>query len=335
MKKCVVAIGGGNGTAITLRALKFYQNQIKISAVVSVSDSGGSSGMLRSTYKVLPPGDILRAILGLSSYEYKVLRQIFYENRITVLSKFNSNSKEDRGPNLGNLFLTLLAREDGDYIRAIRAFEEILKCVGQVYPSTLESNDLCVELNDGTRIKGEAKIDRPDFNRSKKIARAWIEPEVSAYSEALEQITGADYVILGPGSLYTSIIPNLLVKGLSEALKKTKARLIYIVGKGYELKGETGPERLSGFVNTLRKYLPRDLDAVIYHQDEKLSAVEQEHYHKKSWAPVALDPENVKGTKKLIPADIMDEQGAGSPEKLGQVLNGVIAEYHFGCNSQN
>lgn len=323
-KKRVVAIGGGNGTSITLRALKAYQDKIAISALVSSSDSGGSSGALRKLYEVLPPGDILRAIVALSAYEYQVVRSIFYENRITGLSRFNEDLKPGSNPNIGNLLLTLLAREDGDYIRAIRTLEEILKCVGQVYPSTLEMNDLGVELSDGTLVKGEAEIDRPRFDRSKKIVRAWLSPEVSTYGEALEQIASADYVILGPGSLYTSIIPNLLVKGITQALEKTKARLIYIVGKGYEMEGETGPEWLSGFVNTLRKYLPRDLDAVIYHQNAQLSAAEKEYYNKKHWAPITLDPENVSGAKKLISADIIDEQGAGSPDKLGQVLNNLM-----------
>ncbi len=312
IKKKVVAIGGGNGTALTLRGLKAYLDKLELSAVVAVTDSGGANGELSRRLKVLPSADILRAVLALSPYDYKLLHKIFRDNRFS-----EGNFK---GHYLGNLFLMLTAKEENDYVRSVRHLEEAVEACGRVYPSTLQFTTLCVELNDKTQLRGEAEIDRPTYDRSKKIVRAWISPEVEAYRESIAQIKSADYVILGPGSLYTSIIPNLLPQGVSAALQESRAKLLYVVGKGYELEGETGPETLSGMVNTLRSYLLRDLEAVIYHRNSALSEIEKEHYTKKRWAPLQLDPENVQGCKKLIPAQIMDERGAGSPEKIAASL---------------
>ncbi|MBI4135284.1 YvcK family protein [Candidatus Uhrbacteria bacterium] len=312
LRKRVVAVGGGNGTAITLRGLKVHQDKLKLSAVVAMTDSGGANGELSRRFRVLPSADILRAVLALSPYDYKLLHKIFRDNRFS--------EGDFKGHYLGNLFLMLAVKEENDYVRSVRYLEAAVEACGRVYPATLGMTKLCVELEDGSKVEGEAEIDRPTYERSKKIMRAWLFPEVEAYREAIAQIKSADYVILGPGSLYTSIIPNLLAQGMSAALQNSKAKLIYVVGKGYELEGETGPEDLSGMVSTLRGHLPRDLDAVIYHHDAALSETEKEHYTKKRWAPLKLDPENVQGCKKLIPADIMDERGAGSPEKIGREL---------------
>lgn len=316
----VVAVGGGNGTSLTLRALKEYRDHLDIAAMVSVSDSGGSSGALRKKYGVLPPGDILRAILALSSYDYPTLRALFYETRLESLAGLAADVAGVRLHNLGNLLLTFLAQEWGDYVKAIRACEEALHTVGQVYPATTVLHDLCAELSDGTVIVGEDAIDCPRYDRSKKIVRAYLTPEVPIFNEVAKRVARAECIVFGPGSLYTSILPNLLVNGMSEALASSAAKLVYVIGKGYELEGETGPDTLSGFVKALRSYLPRDLSAVIYHDTATLTNKEQTYYNEKHWAPILLDPENVAGVAQLLAADIMDEQGKGDPVKIGVAL---------------
>lgn len=323
-RKSVIVIGGGNGTALTLRGLKKYNDQLDLAAVVSVSDSGGSSGALRKKYGVLPPGDILRAILALSAYDYPILRELFYETRLKSGSELTNPAAPGRGPNLGNLLLAFLAKETGDYVQAIRICEEALKTVGRVYPATTHLHDLCAELSDGTVIVGEDALDRPRYERSLKISRAYLAPAVPVLAEAAELIARANCIVFGPGSLYTSIVPNLLVQGMPEALAASPAKLVYVVGKGYELQGETGPEALSGFVQALRQYLPRDLASVIYHCTATLTAKEQAYYAEKRWAPITLDPKEVQSGGQLIAADLMDEQGKGDPDKIGVALSRFI-----------
>src|SRR3989338_10367595 len=176
-KKRVVAIGGGNGSAIALEALKQHRDIFDISAVISMSDSGGSSGRLRQEFNTLPPGDILRAILSLSLSDYPVLRKIFYSNRFSGAGKLAEH-------NLGNLFLTLAGKYAGDFMSAVRALEQSVEAVGHVYPATLDQTDLCVELENGQIIKTEAAIDMPNYDRSLKIKKAWLEPAWQIYSEA-------------------------------------------------------------------------------------------------------------------------------------------------------
>ena len=210
----VVVIGGGNGSSITTQALKQNIKLFDFSTVVTMSDSGGSSGRLREEFKTLPPGDILRAVLAMSVYDYEILRKIFNKTR------FNSVGKLD-GHNLGNLFLVLAEQYGGEYIQVIRALEQAVEAVGRVYPVSLDKTDLVVELDNGKIVKKEGTIDRPDYNKNLKIKRAWLEPEAKIYEEAGRVIKKADYIIIGPGSLYCSIVATLLPVGIKKAIEKS------------------------------------------------------------------------------------------------------------------
>lgn len=318
MTKKIVVIGGGNGSATTINALKQHRDEFEISAVISMSDSGGSSGRLRQEFKTLPPGDILRAILAMSPHDYKFLKSIFYKPRFENVGKLDKH-------NLGNLFLVLSEQYSGDYMAPIRALEQSLQAVGKVYPVTLEQTDLVVELDNGDIVRTEGVIDRPDYDRQHKIKKAWLEPEGEIFPDAKKVIEEADYIIIGSGSLYCSIIAALLPKGVKEAIANSSAKLIYTVGNAYEIDGETGPEELSGFVRQLQDYLPRKLDAIIYNNYE-LNEVERKNYGEKDWATFTADLENLAGYN-IIQGDYEKEEGKGaglSPVKLGNLLKDYI-----------
>jgi uncharacterized cofD-like protein len=314
MKKKIVSIGGGNGTAATIRALKKNFEQFEISAVVSTADSAGSSGKLREEFDIPPPGDILRAILAMSPYGYRMLKPIFYKNRFTT--------KELAGHNLGNLFLTLVTKYQGSLVESIRALEVAVAAYGHVYPVTLKGGHLHVELTNGEVVKGESNIDRPNYDRKHKISKAWLEPEVVAYQNAKEVIENADCVILSPGSLYTSLVATLLPQGIKQAIAKSSARIIYIPGDSYELKGETGPEKLSDFVKTLEQYLPRKIDMVIYN-NHKLDELQKKRYAERDWGGFEMDIDNLPD-HYVVGADYESGTGGLSPVKLGEILRRAI-----------
>ncbi len=315
MKKKVVVIGGGNGSAIVLCALKKFIDQLDLSAVISMSDSGGSSGKLRREFKTLPPGDIMRAALAMSPYDYHLLKQIFYRNRFDGLGRLDQH-------NLGNLFIILSEQYEGDFIRALRALEQAVEAVGKVYPVTLGVTDLAAELSSGMIIKTEAALDKPQYDRSLKIKKVWLEPERTVYAEAERAIKEADYIILSPGDLYTSVIATLLPNGVQIAIQESAAQLVYIAGNALHADGETGPERLSDIVKQLENHLPRSLDLIIYN-NVRLNGQQKKLYQEKKWIVFEKDVENIKN-RKVIGVDFEKLAGGLSPEKLAKTLQKLI-----------
>lgn len=314
--KKIVVIGGGNGSAVCLEGLKKYADKFDISAVISMSDSGGSSGRLRKEFNTLPPGDIMRAILSLSKYDYKMLRQIFYKPRFSSVGKLNSH-------NLGNLFLTLMSQYSGNFLYALDALSQSVEAGGKVYPVTLENCSLVAQLQNGNIIRTEEFIDNPRYNRGLKIKKIWLEPNCQAYVEAQKAIAVADRIILSPGSLYTSLIATLLPTGIKEAIdKNTKAKIIYVAGSAYRLDGETGPERLSDFVLQMEKYLPRKIDLVI-HNNHKLTKKQKEIYKTKNWGVFAFDKSNLKN-KNVNSLDLEAADGGLSPGKLAALFKKIL-----------
>ncbi len=314
-KKNVVVVGGGNGSATSIRALKAYKDDFNISTVVSTSDSGGSSGRLRKEFNTLPTGDILRAVLALSSQDYRTLKHIFYGKRFDGVGKLDKH-------NLGNLFLVFAEQYDGSFMHALRALEQSLDAVGHAHPMTLEQSDLCVEMTDGTIVCGEHEIDRPTDGGSSRIKRAWLDPEPTLYPEAKKAIEEADYIIFGPGSLYCSIIPNLLVKGMQEAIEKSNAILGYIAGNAYETKGERGPETLCEFIDALEEYLPRQLDCTVYN-NHVLSESDIKKYKQKEWTPIIYDEDACK-KHKIIQGDYEKTYGGLDIDRLGALFQDCI-----------
>lgn len=311
----VVIMGGGNGGAVSIRAVKDLPDGIKVSAVISMSDSGGSSGRLRGEFNTLPPGDIMRAVLAMSTYDYDVLKNIFHKNRFADAGKLT-------GHNLGNLFLVLCEQYGGSYTDSVRALEQAVEAVGHVYPATLDKTDLVAELTNGQIVRTEAAIDQPDYDRNLKIKKVWLEPAGKICPEARKAITEADYIILGPGSLYTSIIAAVLPKGVRQAIDENKkAKLIYVIGNACHTDGETGSRDVAGIVEALDSYLPRQLDLVVYNES-RLNARQKEKYVRKGWT-LLRDNGNLLG-KRFLRANYELNEGGVCPVKLGKIFKKIL-----------
>lgn len=233
----VCVIGGGNGLSNLLRGLKFYTNNI--TAIVTVGDDGGSSGRLRHELGVLPPGDIRNCITALAD-EDKLVTELF---------RYRFQSGEGlEGHSFGNLFLTALwSITNGDMLEATRVASRVLNSCGQVLPSSLTEITLVAELEDGRKVVGESQI-RAAGGKVKKIQCLPAHPEPTP--SAIDAILHADLIILGPGSLYTSVIPNLLINGIVDAIKQAKGRKIYICNVMTE-PGETDDFAVSDHVREL------------------------------------------------------------------------------------
>ncbi len=239
----IVTLGGGTGTFVMLSGLR--RHPVWPVAVVSMADDGGSTGRLRDEIGVLPPGDIRRALLALSHSD-ESLRDLFNY-------RFPGSSGL-AGHNFGNLFLTALEKLHNDFGEAVERAGRILNLQGEVAPVTLSSTRLYAKLQDGTIVEGEANIDAPQGKRA-PIKEAYLEPEVTANPRATRAILEADKVVIGPGDLYTSIIPNLLVSGIGQALRETKAKVVYVVNLMTKA-GETDDYHAGDFVRALQSYLP-------------------------------------------------------------------------------
>ncbi len=315
-KKKVVVLGGGNGSAISIVALKQNLPLFDISAVISMSDSGGSSGRLRREFSTLPPGDIMRATLALSGkYEYKMLRDIFYRPRFKHVGRLE-------GHNVGNFFLTMCGQYSGNFLYALDALAQSIDTVGRAYPVTLHPTDLVAQLSNDDIVHTEAFIDKPKYNRGLKIKKVWLSPKCRAYTAATRAIASADVILLSPGSLYTSLIATLLPGGVSQAIAKSQAKIIYIAGNAFHTDGETGPEKLSDFVKQLQAYLPRKLDTVVYN-NHVLNTVQKKRYHEKHWGMMKFDKQNL-ADYQVVAADFERSAGGLCSIKLGRILRKLI-----------
>lgn len=240
----LVRIGGGSSGYSLLHGLK--QLPLDITAVVNMFDSGGSSGVLRDEFGILPPGDIRRALAALAEGQRgEILRDLF-----------NFRFKEEgsvSGHSFGNLFLAALSSIYGSDIEAIRKASEVLDIKGTVLPVSLDKSHIHALLEDGTEIVGETNIDIPQHNGNLKIEKVFLKPAARIFDEADRAIRNADIIVLGPGDLYTSIMPNILVDGMPEALKASKAKTVVICNLMTKW-GETHGFKTSDMLRELLKY---------------------------------------------------------------------------------
>lgn len=213
----IVAVGGGTGLATMLRGLKQYSTNL--TALVTVADDGGGSGVLREDLGMLPPGDIRNCILALADTEPIMQKLLQYRFQDGML----------KGQSFGNLFLAAMDGISDSFEEAVKKMSDVLAVTGTVLPITLDDVRLCAETENGNTILGEYNIGHRSLEDKSKINRVFLnQSNVKPLNEAIEALLDADIVVLGPGSLYTSIIPNLLVDGICEALQKTKAIIIYV-----------------------------------------------------------------------------------------------------------
>ncbi|MDQ3810811.1 MAG: YvcK family protein [Chloroflexota bacterium] len=243
----IVCIGGGTGMPTVLRGLKHHT--ANITAVVTVGDDGGSSGRLRREHGILPPGDFRNNIVALAQVEPLMSRLFQY--------RFGEGSPLG-GHSFGNLFVLAMTGVTGNFEQALRETSRVLAVQGTILPSTLQDVEICAEFEDGSEVCGESHI--PEVR--KPIARIRLRPDhPAAQPEAVSAILGADLIVLGPGSLYTSVVPNLLVEGVGKALLRSDALKIYVCNVATQ-PGETDGFDVQAHVAALVRHLPGQVDPV-------------------------------------------------------------------------
>jgi uncharacterized cofD-like protein len=319
--KKVVVLGGGTGTFTILSGLKKYP--FDLTAIVAMSDNGGSTGILRDELGVLPPGDVRQCLIALSRSD-KLMRDLMsYRFEKGVL----------KGHNFGNLLLSALEKVTGSFDEAVEKASEILRLDGRVIPATLDEVHLMAEV--GTRtIKGEEKIQMTKLNGSLK--RLWLEPTGRANPKALKAIREADAIIIGPGNLYASLVPNLLVHGIPEAIKKSKARRIFICSLMTKVE-HTRDFSVAGYTEAIESYLGAALDVVIYNNKipdaSVLSRYARESDTLTSWDELPKDRELIGAdllskalhkTNKIGTPSLESSLVRHDPTKLATIIAGLL-----------
>ena len=315
-----MTIGGGSGQYALLSGLRDME-EVETTAIVSMADSGGSTGRLRDELGILPPGDALKCILALSPH-----RDI---SRAILLKRFTGDRRL-KGHNAGNMLLTMLSRYTGSFPSGVQALAEILDVDANILPVTTDRATLVAELTDGSRVYGETAIDIPRGNQREKIRDVFLVPHhsdaISVYPPVLEAIRDADTIVIGPGDLFTSIMPNLIVPKVKEALKETHANIQYVISIMTKF-GETDQFAGRDFVNTLEERIERKVDGIIYNSkrpDAKLLA----SYRAQKAKFVEID--NQDGwwdDRNVYSSELLDASGdivRHDPQKLADVIRNII-----------
>jgi len=313
-------MGGGSGQFVLLSGLRDVE-WVELTAVVSMMDSGGSTGRLRDELGILPPGDVLKCILALSPQRDVV--------RTLLLKRFQGNGRLE-GHNAGNMLLTMLSSYTGSFPAGIRALAQILDVRGTILPVTVDRATLVAELTDGSHIYGERAIDVPRGTQREKIKSVFLVPhhsdDIAVYPAVLEAIAAADYVILGPGDLFTSIIPNLVVPGVKQALMETSARLCYVLNMMTKF-GETHHFSARDFVETIEQGVGRTVDGVIYTTTRPREEILDRYAAQKSEFVAVEHPEEWAGSRNLYGCDLLDTGGdiaRHDPKKLASLIERII-----------
>ncbi|MGG2990905.1 YvcK family protein [Paenibacillus macerans] len=284
-------MGGGTGLSVMLRGLK--EKPLDITAIVTVADDGGSSGILRSELQMPPPGDIRNVLTALADVEPLLSDMLNY--------RFAAGSGL-AGHSLGNLILAAITDISGDFVTAVRELSRVFAVRGRVLPAAGQAVVLHAEMEDGLIVTGESKI--PEVRG--KIKRIFLEPEeVEPLPEAVEAIREADAILIGPGSLYTSIIPNLLVPKLAEAvLENTSAIKIFICNVMTQ-PGETDDYTVSDHLQAVYNHVGKHLFDYVIVNDGEIPAQVQDFYAEKGAKPVQVDWDNVTGQGYKVIADTL------------------------------
>jgi uncharacterized cofD-like protein len=299
----VVSIGGGHGLSALLEGLKRYTHvpadedrpHIDITAIVTVTDDGGSSGRLRREFDVLPPGDIRNCMVALSE-DGALLSRLFQY-------RFKAGHGL-KGHSFGNLFLTALTEITGDFPDAVRSSAEVLKIAGRIFPSTAANVSLEAVLDDGRVLKGESRISRS----RRRIRRIRLQPNrVQPLKEALEAIARADLITLGPGSLFTSVIPNLLVSGIPKAIRQSCGLKAYFMNLMTQ-PGETTNFSAPDHVLAVDEHAGGKLLGSVVVSTSRISPVVRRRYAEQNSAPIEND---VQGLERMglnvIGADLLQK----------------------------
>ncbi len=331
MKK-VVTIGGGTGSFALLSGLKKYP--IELSAIVSMADDGGSTGILRDELGVLPPGDVRQCLVALSDTP----------DRLRELMNYRFAEGGFDGHSFGNIFLSALEKITGDFGKAVEEAAKILNVRGKVIPVTLSDTRLYMKLESGALLSGEHEINvSKEFERV-GVKKVFLKPRPKANREAIKKILEADLIIIGPGNHYCAIIPNLLVPGIAEALRKTRAKVVYncnLISK----RGQTDSFSLEDYVREINGYIGSErIDFVTYNTRKPAVALLRK-YQKDGLLVTFLA--TGKRSYRVIRADILSGERTvrhkgnkiaatrafirHDPEKLAQVLVMLLELGDYEC----
>lgn len=309
----IVVVGGGTGLSNLLRGLKRYSNNL--TAVVTVADDGGSSGRLRRELGILPPGDIRNCMTALADKE-PLMEKLFQY-------RFQEGSLA--GHNFGNLFIAAMNEITGDFLEVLKESSKVLAVKGRVFPSTLDSVVLKAKLYDGTIISGETEVGK----HGEEIEELFLEPDkVTALPEAIESLLEADAIILGPGSLYTSIMPNILIPEIVEAIQQSSASKIYVCNVMTQ-KGETETLDAVGHVARIVDKIGSGVLDYVVVNNKDISMEMKEKYAKEGSQPVKIDRERLNSFGvEVIEADVVNQTEVvrHNPVKLAKVLLKIITK---------
>ncbi|MBM2826362.1 MAG: putative protein family [Dehalococcoidia bacterium] len=298
----VVAIGGGTGLSTLLRGLKGYTSNL--TAIVTVADDGGSSGTLRRELGVLPPGDFRNCIAALADAEPLMSRLFQY--------RFSEGSGL-KGHSFGNLFIVAMSGVVGSFEEAIKESCRVLAVKGQILPSTLANVTLSAHMDDNEMVRGESEI----TGRGKGIKQVYLEPEgITAYAEAVKALEEADLIVVGPGSLYTSILPNLLVDGIPQAIRRSTAVKVYVCNVASQA-GETDFYSVNDHVEAIIRHVGPGLFQYVLANSNINARIPKE------WAvePVYHDGQ-LPPAVKLVMADVVSRETPlrHDPERLSAAI---------------
>lgn len=295
-RKRIVTIGGGTGSFTLLSGLKKYP--VDISAIVSMADDGGSTGVLRDELGVLPPGDVRQCLVALSDSS-EVLRG---------LMNYRFEEGGLKGHSFGNIFLSALEKTSGSFSKGVEEAIRILNVKGEVIPVTDQDTNLFMELKSGKLLKGEEQINHDHTIETIGIRKNFLKPIAHANKKAIKRILEADLIVIGPGNHYCSIIPNLLVKGVSEAIRRSKAKVVYncnLVNKN----GHTEKFSLDDYVDSLEKYIgSKRIDFVTFNS-KKPNPKLIERYESQKELLIRFDPASrSKRSYRVLRSDILSSK---------------------------
>jgi uncharacterized cofD-like protein len=317
----ITTIGGGSGQYALLSGLRDL-SEITIDAIVSMVDSGGSTGRLRDELGILPPGDVLKCLLALSP-QREIARALF-------LKRF-SKDKRLKGHNSGNMLLTMLSRYTGSFPAGVQALGEILDVRGNILPVTTDRATLVAELTDGTRIFGENAIDMPRGGQLSKIKDVYLVPHhsgcITAYPPVIDAINAADYIIIGPGDLFTSILSNIVVPGVKDAIKRTKATIVYVVNIMTKY-GETHNYSGVDFIEKLEEGIGRSVQIVIGNRTKPDDAILEGYRKQEAEFVEFIDEQKFWQNRKFYLTDLLDTSGSivrHDSQKLARLIQEIIS----------
>lgn len=312
--KKVVVIGGGTGLSTMLKGIKKYTSEI--TAIVTVADNGGSSGKIREEMGIMPPGDIRNCLVALANTEPIMEKLLQY--------RFSEGSL--KGQNFGNLLIATLAEITGSFEEAVHVTSNVLAITGKVLPVTLEDVHLNAKFQDGTIVIGETEIVEYGKETESNICHIELNPKLPAPTEdVVKALKEAELIILGPGSLYTSIIPNLLVKDMSTYIKSSKAQKIYVANIMTQ-PGETSRMTLEDHVVILENYLGKNVLDVVIVNNEQVNKTQMKEYEEEGAKLLAVDNEHEvwQHVNRIeIPLIKVDEEKKfvrHDPEKLARCI---------------